>query len=57
MAACENDLKKLKQILEHQKNKDEQERLKKIQDEMLRAQKQKEEEENQKRLDEQQKQQ
>lgn len=57
MAACENDLKKLKQILEHQKNKDEQERLKKIQDEMLRAQNQKEEEENQKRLDEQQKQQ
>ena len=30
-AACERDLKKLKSLLEHQKNKDEQERLKKIQ--------------------------
>jgi hypothetical protein len=53
MAACDRDLKNLKQILEHQKNKDEQERLKKIQEEMLKAQKQKEEEENLKLLEEQ----
>ena len=31
LASCERDLKKLKTVLENQKNKDEQERLKKIQ--------------------------
>jgi hypothetical protein len=54
LAACERDLKKLKQLLENQKNKDEQERLRKIQEEMLRVQKQKEEEERKKLDDEQQ---
>ena len=53
LAACERDLKKLKQLLENQKNKDEQERLRKIQEEMFRVQKQKEEEER-KKLDEEQ---
>ena len=53
MAACERDLKKLKQILENQKNKDEQERLKKIQEEILKAQREKVEEENLKILEEQ----
>lgn len=53
-AACEKDLKKLKSLLEQQKNKDEQDRLRKIQEEMLRAQKEKDDEEKQKRLEEEQ---
>jgi myosin-6 len=53
-AACDRDLKKLKSLLEQQKNKEEQDRLRKIQEEMLRAQKQKEAEEAQKRLEEEQ---
>jgi myosin-6 len=53
-AACDRDLKKLKSLLEQQKNKEEQDRLRKIQEEMLRAQKQKEAEELQKRLEEEQ---
>ena len=49
---CEKGLKKLKSLLEKQKNSEEQERLKKIQDEMLRAQQLKEAEEAEKRNEE-----
>ena len=52
--ACEKDLKKLKSILEHQKNKDEQDRLRKIQEEMQRVQRLKEEEDAKKLAEEEQ---
>ncbi len=52
--SCEKDLRKLKSILEHQKNRDEQERLRKIQEDLELALKQKQEEENLKRLEEEQ---
>ena len=51
LAACEVDLKKLKTVLEHQKNRDEEERLRKIQEEMARAMRLKQEEERQKQLE------
>ena len=55
-ASCESNIKKLKSLIEQQKLKDEQERLKKIQEEMLKAQKQKDEEERLKKLEEEQRQ-
>lgn len=51
-ADCEKGLKKLKNLLEKQKNSEEQARLKKIQEEMLRAQQLKEAEEAEKRNEE-----
>jgi myosin-6 len=50
--ACNADFKMLTAVLDNQKNKDEEERLRKIQEEILRAQRQKEEEERQRKLDE-----
>lgn len=51
-SACERDFKKLKALLENQKNKEEQERLRKIQDELVKAQRQKEDEQNKKIMEE-----
>jgi len=51
-ALLDNELKKLKALIEQQKSKDEQARLRKIQEEMERAKKQKDDEERLKKQDE-----
>lgn len=50
--ACERDFKKIKKLLENQKNKEEQERLRMIQDELIKVQREKEDEEKRKLMEE-----
>jgi myosin-6 len=53
-ASFDTDLKKLKGLLDQQKNRDEQERLRKLQEEIERSRRQKEEEEKIRELEEEQ---